>query len=251
MKKALIGISLSLAIGRKLNTSFLENSVVKDSSNYFYLNDKYIEPLRKSGCMPIFLPLYKDEDLLDKLDGVIIPGGDDIHPDFFEQREVFKGTYELYEKVDFDFWLIRKCYEKNIPLVGVCYGMQAINVSFGGSLYQDLSFVENENMLNHGKSNYPNIHEVEINDKCILKEIYNENQIEVVSIHHQAIYELGLGLEIIAKSSDGIIEAIEHEKALIFGVQWHPEELIIKNNESEYDLRFWQYFGDLCLKNKK
>jgi putative glutamine amidotransferase len=127
--------------------------------------------------------------------------------------------------------LFKKAYEKRIPILGICRGMQVINVALGGTLYQDIN-MQVKNSAGHRFQNSIIVqlhHKVEIIEGSKLYNILGKKDITVNSFHHQSIKDIGKGLRATAYSNDGIIEGIESSKLdFLIGVQWHPEELIEK-----------------------
>jgi len=149
-------------------------------------------------------------------DRLLLPGGGDIHPSRFGQPDM--GSQQINEALDEQqFSLLDHFVQRNCPILGICRGMQMINVYFGGDLIQDLT----EQTIHHyiGKDQY---HPVRMLPGTILHSIYGEYAI-VNSAHHQACGRIGSDLLATQHAHDGIIEGIEHTKRPILGVQWHPE----------------------------
>lgn len=147
-------------------------------------------------------------------DGLILPGNYyDIDPKYYNQHKIEKTKLTKEDIFELDSKLIHEFTKQNKPIMGICGGMQALNIHFGGELFQD---IKNHNLKNKE-------HEIMICDNSFLSEIYDEPEIFVNSLHHQAISILAPNFKVSAKSEDGIIEAIESGN--IFGIQWHPELL--------------------------
>lgn len=177
-----------------------------------------------------------DADLkkLDECSGLILSGGIDIYPEIYcdwDTKET-KGTYSP-ERDGFELTLIQKSIDNKIPLLGVCRGLQLVNVFFRGSLIFDLEEIRTVNHRRVSPSE-DRLHEIRIFDGTLLREIMGVTKETVTSSHHQAIDRLGEGLMINAKTDDGIIEGIEYAdksgKPFFIGVQWHPERF--KNFDS-------------------
>lgn len=189
---------------------------------------RYVSP---KGVLPVLIPDLPDDlldELVEEMDGFVFQGGTDLAPESYGEPPIgpWKGdalrdTYELK--------LFQKAMETDKPILGICRGMQLMNVYFGGTLYQDTS-TQCENVLAHRNAEtYDRVsHKIEFSEGKILSKIYNGcTDCYVNSIHHQSVKTLGKHLEVLAESpEDGIIEAIGYTKApegMIMGVQWHPE----------------------------
>lgn len=175
----------------------------------------YTRCVHAAGGIPIILPNLSEalEHYLPILDGLLIIGGkSDVHPSLY--GEPVEGAEELnLEKDEFELKLIQGALQKGVPIMGICRGMQMLNVYFGGSLHQHV-----ENHYERERYNEP-IHKLHINHSRILPNgIHSVN-----SIHHQAVKIVGTGLVASALSEDGHIEMIEHLNHPVVGVQWHPE----------------------------
>lgn len=123
----------------------------------------------------------------------------------------------------------------NKPILGVCRGCQVVNVALGGTMYQDLASQKDSNLIQHKQNRslmYPS-HFVYVEKNSLLFEITKEEKVQVNSNHHQANRLIGENLEVSATSGDGVIEAIERKSnPFILGVQWHPEQLLKRNDET-------------------
>lgn len=208
-------------------TSNLE--VVHDNVSYT-LYYSYTEAVIAAGGIPIVLALGNEEVIdawLDMIDGILLTGGNDIHPKHYDadpHPELGLTTPKLDES---DMMIIRKAYERNIPLLGICRGSHLINVALGGTIIQDIEaeITNPENHLDKGDRSELLSHKVSIKEGSILDKIYKKDEINVNSFHHQAIGKLGEGLHCIAEAPDGVKEAYESENGNVVGTQFHPEEL--------------------------
>jgi len=167
-------------------------------------------------------------------DGVLFAGGKDIDPKHYEEAIKYPGLVQIDEKRDaFEFELFDRAYRRRLPILGICRGIQMINVKFGGTLYQDLrqdlpsdAPVEREHMQSAPRPEPT--HVVTLTDpESRLAETF-KGSCRVNSLHRQAIKRLGRGLKVTAHSEDGLVEAVESADAYPFliAVQWHPEEMI-------------------------
>ena len=158
------------------------------------------------------------EKVINICDGLLVTGRlIDINPKYYG-KECMDKTFlskEYNKEDDLDFTLIKSFHKANKPILGICAGCQAINVCFGGSLFQDIP--------NHTSKEAVNIHQIKIEKGSFLENCYKTNNIQVNSFHHQAINKVAENFKVIASSEDGIVEAIEYQN--ILGVQWHPEAM--------------------------
>ncbi len=221
MPQPLIGISISQTQGKLLKQQLYDPDTLADDPMYLYIQAKYIPPLKRAGGIPILLPLQPDDQLLRLLHGIIIPGGDDIPPSYFNHPERYPSTYESSSKIDFDLWLTQKAETYRIPLLGICYGMQLINVYGGGTILQDISL--NSELADHGSSKVVE-HSITIIPGTRLEKVFG-NTHQVYSKHHQGILDCASSLQPTAMAPDGLIEALETTQSdwYLLGVQWHPE----------------------------
>jgi putative glutamine amidotransferase len=169
------------------------------------------------------------------VDGLLLTGGEDIHPKFYEKENDFSEVHELMkrdsERDRFELALLKEAYKRKIPVLGICRGHQLINVSFGGTLVHDIesSFSTEITHLASLKDKTQLIHKVKIKEQSFLEEVYQSKNFKVNSFHHQCISKLAKDFEVIAESEDGIIEGIVYKgPEWILGVQWHPEMLYKK-----------------------
>ncbi len=208
-----------------------------DGFNRDYVLDHYSRSIVKAGGVPLILPLTDKKDVvrayIDKLDALILTGGEDVDP-FLYNEEVLKETEEPFQNRDeFDYMLIEEALKKEIPILGICRGMQILNVYMGGTLYQDLRYYKETSIKHAQESRYHiPVHSVDIKEKTYLYELLGRTQ-RVNSVHHQAVKELGEGLELNAVSkSDGVIEGFESKDRKILGIQWHPEMMFADGDDS-------------------
>ena len=189
--------------------------------------ETYIRAVRDHGGIPVILPntdgsVAMIDSYLERLDGLIMPGGPDIPPSEYHEEPHPTVSPLSDDRYTFEKALIHHWIKKSKkPLLGICLGSQWINVASGGSLIQD---IPSEVGGNHRNVN----HLISLEADSKLSTIFGSTDFEVNSNHHQAVKNLGEGLRIVAMSPDGIVEATESTDPdrFLIGVQWHPEKLI-------------------------
>jgi putative glutamine amidotransferase len=199
-----------------------------------YVIRDYFDAVRASGGIPVMLPLQEEPADLGSamtfLDGILLTGADsDIDPAAYgAARQERCGTVQpMHERLD--FFLLECARNRKLPVLAICFGIQSLNVSLGGTLIQDIP-TETGTVVRHSvpESEGKPVHAIRIESGSILEVISGSIGTEVNSIHHQAIHAPGRGLRVLARCTDGIIESIgcfEHEQ-WILGVQWHPEKSV-------------------------
>lgn len=202
------------------------------SKSYYALRHNYVEMINKAGGAAIILTYDYDliDDYLNALDGLLVVGGYfDIHPKRYGVEEVHP-TIKLNDiRENFEYELGKKALQTNIPFLGICNGMQLINVLCGGNAIAHIpdeeKYMDHEQSHTKGFEDYTTpYHDVLLEKKSKLFELIGEEKIKTNSSHHQATKNLGKNLNICAKASDGIIEGIEKtDHPFCLGVQWHPE----------------------------
>ncbi len=197
---------------------------------WYALRRQYSSIIEKNGGIPIFLPFeaYKadTESILNMIDALLIPGGDlDVPPSMYGE-EIKYGTKPCYERCEFESNLILAALKKDMPILGICHGMQLVNVLRGGNLFQDIQS-EIPSAINHKQQmvRSQTSHNIMITKNSLLDNILDTNNFAINSTPRPAINRLGDGLIISAKSTeDGVIEAIESiEHDFVLGIEWHPE----------------------------
>lgn len=195
-------------------------------------NQSYVRAVELSGGVPLLIPPLADPSshaaIRSRLDGLLLSGGGDIDPKLYgEERipecgEIEAGRDE--EELDAARWAL----DQGVPILGVCRGLQILNVLHGGTLYQDIT-TQRPNSPRHDHTSHPRSwrsHEIAINPDSRLAGILGSPRQVVNSLHHQAIDRIGDGIEITAWSEDGIAEAMEIPgDSFVIAVQYHPEEL--------------------------
>jgi putative glutamine amidotransferase len=197
----------------------------------FCLGRDYSEALEHFGAIPLYIPLIPKKEYivetLKTLEGVLLPGSDsDIDPLTYGEEPLPKLGRVVTEKDETDFLVLGEAERLKMPILAICFGMQALNVKRGGTLIQDIeSQIENSFKHEQGKPIRRNSHGLEIKEKSIISRLISKRDIRVNSSHHQAIKNIGKNLITTAWAKDGVIEGIEdtREDRFVLGVQWHPE----------------------------
>ncbi len=198
----------------------------------FYNNQAYIYAVERAGGVPILIPLLDDVDgllsLLSRLDGLLISGGIDVDPRHYQEE-----PHPLLGKTDvrldeLELSLARWALQEDVPTLGICRGMQVLNVAFGGNLYQDLA-AQFPGSLKHPNWEFPRnkfIHTIDIEAGSRMEEILGARQVRANSLHHQAVKKPGKGVVITGRAEDGVAELLEvPEHRFMLAAQCHPEEI--------------------------
>ncbi len=205
-----------------------------DSPGYFWLKEGYASAVWAAGGYPLLLPPVEGidvEDIAARLSGLVISGGDfDIEPSYYREEALPCLGKLNPQRSSFEITLTQWAVKNELPTLGICGGLQTINIVGGGTVYQDLPS-QVPDTLNHEQSGAETSHVVQIKPGTVLAKLLLRPDIMVNSTHHQAIKDLAPGFRISALAPDGIIEATELTgHRFMLGVQWHPERLYAKNS---------------------
>lgn len=188
----------------------------------------YYKSVIRAGGIPVIIPPCEDKDViintLDKIDGLILSGGGDANPLFWGE-EPSPMLHSINPERDLaELLTIRLAYNRQIPILGICRGIQMMVVALDGSIHQDISHVEGVIKHSQDLARDKESHSVRIEEDSILHQIFGRKEAYVNSFHHQAVRDAGTHFRITATAPDGVVEAIEStEEKPIIGVQWHPE----------------------------
>lgn len=197
----------------------------------FYLNRDYSEALENFGAIPLHISLIPKKEYIKKIaeniDGILLPGSDtDVDPLRFGEEPHPRLKKVIFEKEETDFLILDEAERLGIPVLGICFGMQILNVSRGGTLFQDIES-EIPNCLKHeqGIPLRRNSHSISFERDGRLSRLIKAKNVQVNTHHHQSIKKVGKYLRDTAWAKDGVIECIEDTRKdrFVLGVQWHPE----------------------------
>lgn len=233
--KKVVGVIINKNTKKVEDTTKLSDAELLYAKSPFYKCPEIITKfVINHGGFPLLM-IY-DEDFSDKylnmIDGLLLIGDKDISKDFYGKKDLNEDIDEVMNKDKMKFQikmldkiLIKK--EKEIPILGICAGLQSLNVALGGTLYNDIKENTGSKVIHNPKFINPHqkAHKIKINKETILYNILKKEELDTTSNHHQAIEKIGKNLKVSAKCiDDGIIESIEYSNSkFCLGVQWHIE----------------------------
>lgn len=213
------------------------------SQNKVQLNHDYILAIVENGGVPVILPPTTDDAVIRKyvemLDAVVLTGGMDIPPDLYQQKLHYTTKVMSPVRAGFEQKFIKAFLQSKKPVLGICLGMQFTNVISGGSMFQDIPSMIGKKVSHRNGEMYTNFHHVGIARGSRLEKILGKTSTRVISRHHQAVDRVAEIFAVAARSSDGVIEALERNDGP-FGilVQWHPESM--KDADPEHRNRLFK-----------
>ena len=189
----------------------------------------YMDGINQAGGLPVIFPFSTDVQEVNQLisicDGFLFTGGHDVSPDLYHKNPL-PGLVDCCRKRDImETLVLRKALEADKPVLGICRGIQFINVALGGTLYQDIPSQHPSDVEHHQHAPYDDpIHEVIVEMDSPLHNCLGIEQLSVNSYHHQAVKKVADELKIMAVSPDGLVEALyKPDCRFLWAVQWHPE----------------------------
>jgi len=196
----------------------------------------YVDSIRRAGAVPVVIPPQPENarELVDSLDGILLAGGDDCDPAAYgEERHPTVEPMDV-RRQEGDLTLARIARERGIPTLGICLGVQVMNVAAGGTLIQDIDSQMETEIEHVSEPEDRARHDVHIESGTRLASILDGDEINVNSSHHQAINKIGQGLRVTAHAPDGIVEGLEDPRHPFYvGVQWHPEDMAREDSASK------------------
>lgn len=198
------------------------------------VNVPYVRALVDAGATPLLIPVTADPsraaEYIDLIDGLLLPGGQDVTPALYGQDPLPQVSYILEEQDLMELELLRLAVKKGIPVFGICRGMQLMNVTLGGGLIQDI-YAQQKATIGHKQDSSIRsqaTHGAKMLEGSLLESLLGTEPLFVNSYHHQALGAVAEGFTVSATAADGIIEAVENPEKKLLGVQWHPEEMYIR-----------------------
>lgn len=195
-----------------------------------FLRDRYVHAIETTGGIPLILPPLASpsksaKSILDRIDGLLLPGsGPDIDPEIYGERRRFRFKTVHSKRFLLERELFQQALKQKMPILGICGGMQLMNVTAGGSLYQDIKG-QIPKAMQHQRGGKP-AHLIEVKKGTLLSKILKGGELCVNSAHHQGVKQVAPGYVVNAEAPDGVIEGIEAVGSpFVLGVQWHPEFL--------------------------
>ncbi len=214
-----------------------------------YIRRGYMEGIHKAGGFPLLTSLCNASDtaqIMDTFDGVLLSGGPDIDARLYSEENMPQNEWISPLRDTFETALVKEAAVRGVPVFGICRGIQVINTAMGGGIYQDIYSCGKKGVLMHVQKApkwYP-VHDIRIEPGSFVHTAFNGISGGANSFHHQALREPAPGFRVTSRTSDGIIESIEHtELKFMAGVQWHPELMWQKFEEH---LKLFRLFVDAC-----
>ena len=207
----------------------LERTVFGAKSLSYVENDMMRYVTRK-GILPVMIPDVDEglfQDVLAEMAGFVLQGGADLSPKTYGEEPIGRWKGDAYRD-QYELRILDYAIKNSKPVLGICRGFQLMNAYFGGTLYQDLNTQRPELKAHRSAELYDTIkHPIQIAEGTFLEKLYlSETELNVNTVHHQAVKDVGSDLEVYAYSGDGLVEAFGYTKepeGKVMGVQWHPE----------------------------
>lgn len=206
----------------------------------------YIDAVAAAGGVPVIIPIMTDSlaiaAILEKVDGVLMIGGEDIDPHYYGEAALPEMGSINARRDTFDLALARMAVRARKPLMGICRGIQAINVAFGGSLWQDIPSQQPLSQIRHkvadGESPF---HDITVASGSVLARLVGSGRMRANSYHHQAVKKVAPGFVVTATAPDGVVEAFERFSGgdRILAVQFHPEKMFEAGDASFLPVFEW------------
>ena len=207
----------------------------------------YLDGIKAAGGVPVVLPIEMSDEDADRIveicDGFLFTGGQDVAPEFYGTKDATGTVVPSPERDKMETLLLTKALQADKAILGICRGLQFINAFLGGTLWHDLPSQHPSDIVHRqGKPYGIPTHKVSLSDD--LQTLLGKDTLEVNTLHHQAINDLGKDLILMAESPDGLIEAVKMTgKRFVYAVQWHPEYMFKTDADS---LRVFSWFVENC-----
>jgi putative glutamine amidotransferase len=220
-----------------------------------FLPQRYLAAIEHAGATAVVLSANRARAairlLAQRLNGLVLSGGNfDIHPSHYGERPIKELGEIKAARTEFELEIAGAALKRDLPVLGICGGAQAINVALGGSLYQDITAqFTDSGAYDHSSKNPNGGHPIRVAPGTRLFSIVKRSSVNVNTSHHQAVKRLGRGLIVNAVADDGVIEGVEStEHSFVLGVQWHPEVLAPRQ---AHQRRIFSSFVALCKKSMR
>lgn len=214
-----------------VSTGSTHVAIPEGSLDSHYVGRAYVRMLDRVGADTVLLPAIEGRELaaaehcLDRLDGVMLPGGIDLAPELYG-ADWPPAQFPDPARDVFEVALAKGAVERGLPLLGVCRGMQIINVALGGTLHRE-AVHRNVPASDEGTFRGVRRHHLRLAEGSLVRAVLGAGRLEVLCLHHQAPDRIGEGLRVSARADDGIVEAIEIARGpFCLGVLWHPEHMV-------------------------
>lgn len=213
------------------------------------LNNAYVAALESAGIVPVIVPPLAGEQsvnaILDRVDGVLLTGGEDVEPSLYGQPRISQCGPSNVDRDRTEIALVKAAQQRRMPLLAICRGPQLLNVALGGTLYQDIT-TEVPKAIPHDvrEDRAARVHDVDIDDGSMIADAIGSTHITVNSLHHQSVRDVAPALKVTAGAPDGIIEGLESKSPdwWVMAVQWHPEEM--NDSPEPWDRGLFRAFAD-------
>ncbi len=222
------------------------------SNNKYYVDQRYIDAVNVGGGIPLIIPIYSNASrFLDIINGLIISGGGITPLSEKELKSKFLPSLEEQNPIRYEFesFLIRECYDKNIPMMGICRGHQMIAEVLGGKVSRENPLLDKQKVVHcqKVKDDKPS-HDIKLISGSCLKRLLNKNKIKVNSLHRQGVEIIPEGFRISAIADDGVIEGMESENCSVMCFQFHPEMLLSDDHKFK---KIFTHFVRRCRKKQR
>jgi putative glutamine amidotransferase len=198
----------------------------RNGNDRFDLPMEYVDCVRRAGGLPALMPPGEERlgEWLHTLDAIVMTGGGDLSPSLYGGREHASLDRVDPERDASELEIVQAVLRSELPALCVCRGMQLLNVALGGTLIEHLADETDGSVQHHGPNAGVVPHAVSVRASSRLAAVLGETELAPLSKHHQAVRELGQGLEVVSTAPDGVVEAVELEgRPALLAVQWHPE----------------------------